>query len=155
MNYHETIGAIGWVAFTLFAAWLATWLLPDEWYKELSKPGWNPPDKIYVPVWMALYLLMGVAAWLVWKNGGMLGRAIPLGLFTIQLVLQVAWSWLLFGRHRIGQALIDLLVLWIALLVTLILFWGVLPLAGILMIPALVWVSFASALTWVVWQKNR
>jgi len=155
MNYHETIGAIGWLALTLLAAWLATWLMPDEWYQALSKPGWNPPNKLYVPVWIVVYALMGAAAWLIWKQAGMMGNIIPLSLFIVQLVLQVAWSWLLFGRHRLGQALIDILAVWVLLLVTLVLFWGVSPLAGILLIPSLAWASFASALTWIVWQKNR
>jgi len=155
MSYHETLGAIGWLAFAMLAAWLATWLMPDEWYKELSKPSWNPPDKLYVPVWIVTYALMGAAAWLIWKSGGVVGMLLPLGLFTVQLVLQVAWSWLLFGRHRIDLALIDIVAVWMLLLATLILFWGVLPLTGILLIPSLAWVSFAAALNGAVWHKNR
>ena len=155
MNYHETLGAIGWLALTLLAAWLATWLMPDEWYKELSKPSWNPPDKLYVPVWIVTYALMGAAAWLIWKSGGVMGMLLPLGLFAVQLVLQVAWSWLLFGRHRMDQALVDIIAVWALLLATLVLFWGVLPLAGILLIPSLAWVSFETALNGAVWYKNR
>ncbi|MGC1378789.1 MAG: TspO/MBR family protein [Anaerolineales bacterium] len=155
MSYHETLGAIGWLAFALLAAWLATWLMPDEWYSKLSKPGWNPPDKLYVPVWIVTYALMGAAAWLIWKSGGVMGMLLPLGLFAVQLVLQVAWSWLLFGRHRIDLALIDIVAVWVLLLATLVLFWGVLPLTGILLIPSLAWVSFAAALTGAIWHKNR
>jgi tryptophan-rich sensory protein len=155
MNIHEIIGAIGWLALTFAAAWLGSRFLPDEWYKNLPKPSWNPPNSIFAPVWTVLYLLMAVAAWLTWRRNGFMPALFPLSLFVIQLLLNAAWTWLFFGRHRPDLAMIDILVLWVVLLTTLISFWRVEPLAGILLIPYLAWVSFATALNGAIWQKNR
>ena len=155
MNTHEIIGAIGWLALTFAAAWLGSRFLPDEWYKNLRKPGWNPPNSVFAPVWTVLYLLMAAAAWLAWRRNGFMPALLPLGLFIAQLLLNAAWSWLFFGRHRPDLALIDILALWLVLLITLISFWRVEPLAGILLIPYLAWVSFATALNGAIWQKNR
>ncbi len=155
MTAHEILGAIGWLALTFASAWLGSRFLPDEWYKQLPKPSWNPPNSIFAPVWTLLYVLMAVAAWLVWKKAGFVPALFPLGLFIAQLFLNAAWTWLFFGRHRPDLALIDILVLWVMLLITLISFWSREPLAGILLIPYLAWVSFATALNWAIWQKNR
>jgi tryptophan-rich sensory protein len=155
MSTHEIIGAIGWLALTFAAAWLGSRFLPDEWYKQLPKPSWNPPNSVFGPVWTVLYVLMAVAAWLVWRQQGFMAALLPLGLFIIQLLLNAAWSWLFFGRHRPDLALVDILVLWVTLLVTLISFWSRVPLAGALLIPYLAWVSFATALNTAIWQNNR
>lgn len=149
------IGAAGWLALTFAAAWLGVRFLPDEWYRRLNKPAWNPPDQIFAPVWTLLYLLMAIAAWLVWRQHGFAGAVVPLTLYVIQLLLNAAWTWLFFGRHRIGAALADILVLWLVILATLISFWRLGPLAGILLAPYLAWVSFATALTWTIWRMNR
>ena len=130
-------GAVGWLALTLGAAWLGSRYLPDEWYKSLNKPTWNPPNWIFAPVWSVLYLLMALAAWLVWKQYEWMGARLRLGLFVVQLLLNAAWTWTFFGLHRPDLALADILVLWAAILMTLILFWQLVPLAGILLLPYL------------------
>jgi len=155
MNIHEIIGAVGWLALTFATAWFGSRFLPDEWYKNLAKPSWNPPNKLFAPVWTALYLLMAFAAWLVWQKNGFTPAWFPLSLYIFQLLLNTAWTWLFFGRHRPDLAMIDILVLWGVLLITLISFWRVEVLAGILLIPYLIWVSFATALNGAIWQKNR
>jgi translocator protein len=155
MNTHEILGGIGWLALTFAAAWLGSRFLPDEWYKQLNKPSWNPPNAIFAPVWTVLYLLMAMAAWLVWRQQGLMPALFPLGLFVAQLLLNAGWTWLFFGRHRPDLALVDILVLWVTLLATLVAFWNRVPLAGALLIPYLAWVSFATALNWAIWQKNR
>lgn len=149
------IGAAGWLALTFAAAWLGARFLPDEWYRGLNKPAWNPPNKIFAPVWTLLYLLMAIAAWLVWRRHGFAGAAVPLILYVIQLLLNAAWTWLFFGRHRVDAALADILVLWLVILATLISFWRLEPLASILLAPYLAWVSFAAVLTWTIWRLNR
>ena len=149
------LGAVGWLALTFGAAWLGSRFLPDEWYKRLTKPTWNPPNWIFAPVWTVLYLLMAAAAWLVWRRYGITGAVLPLVLFVVQLLLNAAWTWSFFGLHRPGAALIDIVVLWVTLLTTLILFWRLEPLAGILLAPYLAWVSFATALNWAIWRMNR
>jgi benzodiazapine receptor len=149
------LGALGWLALTFAAAWLGSRYLPDEWYRKLNKPPWNPPNSIFAPVWTVLYLMMAIAAWLVWQRFGLSGALLPLGLFVLQLLLNAAWTWLFFGRYRPDLALIDILVLWMILLGTLISFWSLVPLAGALLVPYLAWVSFASALNGSIWRRNR
>ena len=148
-------GAVGWLALTFGAAAFGSRFLPDEWYRQLNKPTWNPPNSIFAPVWTVLYLLIAAAAWLVWRRYGLAGALVPLILFVAQLLLNAAWTWLFFGRHQIRGALIDIVVLWVTILATLVAFWQLEPLSGILLLPYLAWVSFATLLNWTIWQKNR
>ncbi len=149
------IGAVVWLAITFGAAFLGARYMPDEWYKQIRKPTWNPPNKIFAPVWSVLYLLMAIAAWLVWKRYGVTDAIVPLALFILQLLLNAAWTWLFFGKHQLGTALIDIVVLWLVILIVIILFWGSEPLAGILLVPYLLWVSFATFLNYAIWRLNR
>jgi benzodiazapine receptor len=149
------IGAAGWLVFTFAAAALGARFLPDEWYRRLNKPTWNPPNSIFAPVWTILYLMMAAAAWLVWWRHGIGGALISLLLFVAQLLLNAAWTWLFFGRHQIRGALIDIVILWLTILATLISFWKLEPVAGMLLLPYLAWVSFATVLNWTIWQMNR
>jgi benzodiazapine receptor len=136
------------------AAFIGSRFLPDEWFRQLRKPPWNPPNRVFAPVWTVLYTLMAVAAWLVWNKGGFAGGGLALALFGIQLVLNAAWSWLFFGRHRPDRALVDIALLWFALLATVIAFLQIDQLAGVLLIPYLAWVSFASLLNFSIWRLN-
>ena len=151
----QVLGAIGSLVITFGAAALGARFLPDEWYRQLKKPVWNPPNSIFAPVWTTLYLLMAVAAWLIWRRLGVAAALVPLVLFVTQLVLNSAWTWLFFGRHRIRDALIDIVILWFAILATLISFWRLEPIAGLLLLPYLLWVSFATALNGTIWRLNR
>ena len=148
-------GGIGWLALTFGAAWLGSRFLPDEWYKNLKKPDWNPPNKVFGPVWSVLYLLMAAAAWLVWRGYGFSVVIFPLVLFVVQLFLNTAWTWTFFGLHRPGIAFADIVLLWMLILATLTLFWQFVPLAGILLLPYLAWVSFASYLNLSIWRMNQ
>lgn len=125
-----------------------------SWYVELKKPSWNPPNWIFGPVWTALYLSMAVAAWLVWRRAGWSGAAAALGLFALQLALNVAWSGLFFGLRNPGAASAGIVALWASILATLIAFWRVTPGAGLLMVPYLAWVTFASVLNLTIWRLN-
>ena len=116
------------------------------YYRRLRKPRFAPPPAAFGPVWTTLYLLMGVAAWLVWREGLTQRTALALSLFAAQLLLNVAWSVIFFGRHRAGAALAEILVLWLAILATVLAFWTVRPLAGALLLPYLAWVSVATYL---------
>ena len=124
------------------------------WYATLLKPSWNPPGWVFGPVWTALYLLMGVAAWLVWRAVGWPAARRALLLFAAQLVLNTAWSPIFFGLRSPGWALVDIVVLWAAVVATLGAFRRIRPVAGVLLIPYLVWVTFASALNWSIWRLN-
>jgi translocator protein len=149
------IGAAVCLALTFGAAWLGSRFLPDEWYRQLSKPTWNPPNSLFAPVWTILYLLMAVAAWFVWKRYGVANALLPLTLFLFQLLLNAAWPWVFFGLHRPKAAFFEIVVLWVAILATLLSFWEREVLAGVLLLPYLIWVSFAAALNWVIWRMNR
>jgi translocator protein len=148
------VGAVGWLVVTFAAAAVGARFLPDAWYARLTKPSWNPPNWLFGPVWTVLYILMASAAWLVWRKYGIAGALLPLAFFVLQLALNSAWSWLFFGRHRIAVALVDLAVLWVAILITLVLFWNRETLAGALLLPYLAWVTFAGVLNWTLWKLN-
>jgi tryptophan-rich sensory protein len=148
------LGLILWLAASLAAGWIGSRFLPGAWYAELAKPGWTPPNAVFGPVWTVLYILMGVAAWLVWRRVGFTGAPVALGLFIGQLVLNALWSYLFFGLHRPGAAFVDIVALWLAILATLIGFWRVRPMAGALLLPYLFWVGFASVLNLQLWRLN-
>ena len=126
----------------------------EGWYRTLSKPTWNPPDWIFGPVWSCLYLMMAVSAWLVWRQAGFAGSKLPLALFAVQLALNSLWSILFFGLHSPGMAAMDIILLWMAILATLITFWKRSWWAGILLVPYLAWVSFAAVLNFTIWRLN-
>lgn len=125
-----------------------------NWYADLAKPSWTPPDWVFGPVWSMLYLSMAVAAWLVWRQAGLVSAAVPMALFGIQLLLNALWSWLFFGMHSPGAAAVDIVLLWMAIAATTVAFWRRSTLAGILFVPYLVWVSFASLLNLAIWRLN-
>ena len=97
---------------------------------------------------------MGIAAWLVWRVGGFRVARTALTLFLVQLAVNALWSWLFFGWHLGGVAFADIALLWVLIVATLVAFWRVRPLAGVLLVPYLLWVSFAFALNYSVWQLN-
>jgi benzodiazapine receptor len=148
------LGALGALVLTFGAAYIGSRFPVDEWYAALSKPSWNPPNWLFGPVWSLLYLLMAISVWLVWQKEGFQAAIIPLGVFLLQLVLNAAWSWLFFGLHEMGIAFIEILALWVGILVCIILFWRIIPISGILLVPYLLWVTFASVLNYTLWQLN-
>ncbi len=150
----QILGGVVWLGVTFGAAAVGARSMPDEWVRALKKPRWNPPNWIFAPVWTVLYLLMAAAAWLVWRRYGISAAVVPLGVFVVQLVLNALWSWLFFGRHQIGGALIEIVLLWLAIVATIVLFWEREPLAGILLLPYLAWVSFATVLNATLWKMN-
>lgn len=121
------------------------------WYATLAKPQWNPPNWLFGPVWTLLYICMAVAAWLVWRQGS---PRTPLTLFTVQLMLNAAWSWLFFWFHLPGAAFVEILVLLVAIAATTLAFWLRSKGAGILMLPYLGCVAFASVLNLAIWRLN-
>jgi len=148
------LGLLGWlvVAFAAGAVGAVASVDAASFYAQLSKPAWAPPAGVFGPVWSALYVLMGVAAWLVWRTPGRQRAA--LGLFAVQLAANALWSWLFFAWHRGGLAAAEVLVLLALIVATVAAFWRIRPLAALLLMPYLLWVGFASALTWAVWRAN-
>ncbi|SMC21683.1 TspO and MBR related proteins [Desulfacinum hydrothermale DSM 13146] len=150
----SAIGLIAWVLLSMAAGWIGSRFVPGQWYASLVKPRWTPPNSVFGPVWSVLYLLMGIAAWLVWRKAGLAGARTALSLYLVQLVLNSLWSFLFFGAHRPGLAFLEIVVLWSAILATTVQFWRVSVAAGAVMLPYLLWVSFAAALNWKLWQLN-
>jgi translocator protein len=125
-----------------------------EWYMSLEKPAFNPPSWVFGPVWTVLYAMMAVAAWLVWREAGFDGATAALSLFFVQLALNLAWSGIFFGLREPGWALVEIVVLWAAILGTIVLFFRHSSLAGWLLVPYLLWVSFAAVLNAAIWRLN-
>ncbi len=125
----------------------------DSWYLSLRKPGFNPPNWVFAPVWTLLYALMGIAAGVVWLRWPHVSK-IALVVFVVQLVLNVCWSAIFFGLRSPGAAFAEIVALWFAVAATTVLFWRISVIAGVLLIPYLLWVSFASVLNYSIWRLN-
>jgi translocator protein len=128
----------------------------SEWYYSvLNKPSWNPPDWLFPPAWSLLFLLMGIALYLVVQQASeKTNIRLPLIVFGVQLLLNLGWSAAFFGLHSPLLALVVIVLLWLAILLTIVKFKAVSPLSGYLLIPYLLWVSFASVLNFTIWQLN-
>jgi len=152
----QFLGLIGWfvLSFSASAIGAVASVQAGAFYARLAQPSWAPPSSVFGPVWTVLYALMAIAAWLVWRRGGVRANRSALSLFLLQLALNALWSWLFFAWHLGGLAFAEILVLWVLIVATLVSFWRVRPLAGALLIPYLLWVSFAVALNYSVWQLN-
>jgi tryptophan-rich sensory protein len=116
------------------------------WYAALTKPSWTPPNWLFGPVWTLLYMMMAAAAWLVWRRRRLFEVRPALAVWAIQLVLNLAWSLLFFGQHKLVAGMIDIVALWLAILATIVLFWPARRLAGVLLLPYLGWTAYAASL---------
>ena len=125
------------------------------WYLEVSKPAWTPPNWVFAPVWTALYAMMAVAAWLVWRQGGFAEHPWALGLFCVQLALNASWTPVFFGLRAFGAAFGIIALMWVAILATMIAFFRVSVPAGWLMAPYLGWVGYASTLNYAIAFAGR
>ncbi len=124
------------------------------WYLEIAKPTWTPPSWVFGPVWTILYVLMGVSAWLVWRAAPWPNARVALTLFGVQLVLNTAWSILFFGAQNPGLAFLEILLLWCAIVATIVTFWRHSKTASVMLAPYLCWSSFAAFLNYAIWQMN-
>ncbi|MGR3434359.1 MAG: tryptophan-rich sensory protein TspO [Shimia sp.] len=146
---------------TLFAIYLAACCAagatgslfpPDDWYFErLTKPGWTPPPWLFPLAWSVLYVSSAYAATLV---AGVPGAAAATALWALQIALNTLWTPVFFGLKRLGAAMVVLVCLWVAVAAVMVTFWAAVPLAGWLIAPYLVWVSYAGALNWWIWRRN-
>ena len=155
------LALLGWVALAATAGAVGAIASRDarDFYGALAKPAWAPPGWLFGPVWTTLYVLMGVAAWLVWRaspatSAERASRRRGLALFVGQLALNALWTWIFFAWRRGALAFGEIVLLWLAVGITIWHFGRVRPLAAWLLVPYLGWVSFAAALTWAVWQRN-
>ena len=150
----QALALFGWLALCFAAAATAVFVSTDGWYAGLQKPSWNPPSWLFGPAWTTLYILMAVAAWLVWREGGWKAQGRALRLFLLQWFLNALWTPLFFGLHRPGLAFAEIILLWLAIAATLWSFWRVRKLAGLLLVPYLAGVTFASVLNFTIWRLN-
>jgi len=126
----------------------------ENWYQTLQKPSWNPPNWLFGPVWTALYVLMGISLFLVWRSAAS-QKSTAIILFALQLVLNFFWSFIFFKEHQPGFAFAEILVLWLMILLTIFSFGRINKVAAWLLVPYMSWVSFAAVLNFTIWQLNK
>ena len=152
----QVLGLLGWLLLTFAAAAVGAVASAEAraFYGQLLRPSWAPPGWLFAPVWSVLYILMGVAAWLVWRAYGFKRGRAALAYFIVQLAANALWTWLFFVWHQGALAFAEILLLWCLIVATVVSFWRLSSLAAVLLLPYLAWVTFASALTFSTWQLN-
>jgi benzodiazapine receptor len=152
----QLMGLLGWLVVCFAAAAIGAVASTEAatFYQELVRPEWAPPAWLFAPVWTVLYVLMGIAAWLVWRGHGFKTARTALVLFIVQLGANALWSWVFFVWHQGGLAFAEVLLLWCLIVATAVSFRRLNPVAAGLLLPYLAWVTFAAALTFATWKLN-
>jgi tryptophan-rich sensory protein len=145
---------VAFFAMVFVAALSGGYFRPGAWYRDLTKPSWNPPDFLFPIAWTILYGMMAFAAWFVWEAVGWPAAAVPIGFWMAQLVFNALWSALFFGMRRMDYALVDVVFLWLSIAACIATFWPISQLAAWLMVPYLAWVSFAAFLNLTILRLN-
>jgi tryptophan-rich sensory protein len=153
---NQGLGLVAWLlaSFATAAVGALASVNAAGFYGQLVQPSWAPPDWLFGPAWSVLFVLMAVAAWLVWREHGFRGARLALTLYVVQLVLNALWSWLFFAWQLGAVAFAEIALLWTLIAATIVLFWQLHRAAAILLLPYLAWVSFASALNLTLWRLN-
>lgn len=152
----QAIGLLIWLAISFVASGVGAIasIRAAPFYGQLVQPSWAPPSSVFGPVWTVLYALMGIAAWLVWRADSFRATRAALSLFLLQLAVNALWTWLFFAWSQGALAFADIVLLWVLVVATAVSFWRIRPLAGVLLVPYLLWISFAAALNFAIWQLN-
>ena len=150
----QIVALLGWIALTFCASATAVFVKTDGWYAAVEKPHWNPPSWVFGPVWTALYMMMALAAWLIWRRGGWKAQRGPLTLYLVQLALNALWTPLFFGLHRPDLAFFEIVILAVAIYGTVMVFWRVKRVAALLLVPYALWTTFAAVLNFTIWRLN-
>jgi len=145
------LSLLPFVAVVAIVATTGAMFQPGEWYQTLAKPSFTPPGWLFGPVWTVMYVLIAISGWLVWRAEGI---GLLVGLWCGQLILNMAWSWIMFERNEIGWALVDILLLWGTIAVFIVLAWPKSVVAALFFGIYLAWVSFATLLNFRIWQLN-
>jgi len=151
---HSLGAALLWIVVSFVPALSGLVASPGAWYQDLDKPSWTPPGWLFGPVWTTLYLLMGIAAWLVWRKAGWDGARGALALFLLQLAVNAAWTPIFFRWHAVLAALVCIAVLWLLVLATILAFRRHGTPAALLLVPYLLWLTLATALNFEIWRLN-
>lgn len=144
-------GLFVFLALVAGAAYFGMTYQPGPFYAALQKPSWTPPDAVFAPAWIVLYVMIAVAGWIAWRAQGF---GPLLWLWLLQLCLNGAWSYLMFGEKQITWAFTDIAALWLAILSFILVAWSVRRSAALLFVPYFLWVSFAAALNFELWRLN-
>ena len=136
-------------------SFIGVYFRPGDWYMEIIKPSWTPPGWIFGPVWTMLYICMGIALWMVWESRDKTNIKLPLIVFSIQLILNAMWSCIFFGLQNLFVSVIEIYCLLAMIMLSIILFYRIRKIAGLILIPYLLWVSFASILNFTIWSLNK
>ncbi len=158
MNFRNLIPLIICISIPLLTggiAGLVTSSNIESWYAYLEKPLFNPPNWLFGPVWTTLYILMGISLFIIWKQPDTAKRKSALQMFFVQLFLNFAWSFIFFYFHQTGAALLEIIILWVAISMMIIAFYRLNRWAAYLQIPYLAWVTFASVLNASIWYLNK
>jgi translocator protein len=154
MNLNDILGLGIFVLACVAVAASGALFRPGAWYETLRKPWWRPPNWLFAPAWTVLYVTIAISGWLVWRQVGLAGAALPLAVYAAQLLSNAAWSWLFFGRRRMDLALVDVILLWLLIALTIGLFAPISSTAAGLLVPYLAWVSFAAFLNFTMLRLN-
>jgi len=155
MGIHSLFALIGFIVACFLAALTGALFRPGDWYERLAKPTWRPPNRLFAPVWTVLYFTIAISGWLVWREAGFAGAALPLAIYALQLILNAAWTPLFFGLHRPDLGFLNIVLIWLSIIATIALFFPIHAAAALLLLPYLAWVTFAAALNFAVWRLNR
>ncbi len=154
MDASSWLALLGFIAACFLAAMTGAFFRPGDWYERLKKPSWRPPNRLFGPVWTVLYVMIAVSGWLVWREAGFAGAALPQSVYGLQLILNAAWTPLFFGLHRPDLGFVDIALVWLSVVATIVLFVPIHVGAALLLMPYLAWVTFAAALNFAVWRLN-
>jgi len=143
------LGLLAWIVVAFIPSATATFAGPGEWYDTLNRPAWTPPPWVFGPVWTVLYLLMGVASWRVWERHGFGDRGARRALvfYLVHLIFNAAWTFLFFGLHMLTAAAIEIVILWAMIVALIVMFRKLDRIASALLLPYLLWVTYAVTLS--------
>ncbi len=154
----ETVGALAsllaFLGLTTLVALSGALFRPGAWYESLRKPHWRPPNWVFGPVWTALYIMIAISGWQVWRAAPWPETAVALSVYGVQLILNAGWSAVFFGMREPGWALIEICALWLSIIATIAVFAPISATAAALLMPYLIWVSFAAVLNAAIWRRN-
>ena len=155
MNNSSILGLVGFIALCFLVASSGAIFRPGIWYEDLRKPAWRPPNWLFAPAWSVFYLTIAVSGWLIWRKEGFASAIVPFCVYGISLLINASWSAFFFGLRRIDLALVDVVLLWLSVLATILVFYPVDQDAALLLLPYLGWVTFAGTLNFTMWRMNR
>lgn len=155
MNYKKLVSSLAITLVTGALAGIATANAIDTWYATLNKPSFNPPNWLFAPVWTILYILMGIALYIIWNLPQSTARKTAMILFFVQLTLNFLWSFIFFNMHQTGWALVDIGAMLVAIVACIYFFEPLSVRAALLLVPYVAWVGFASVLNYSIWMLNK